>query len=203
MRCRWPATPLERREILYGKWLGSVLIVRWPLGFLAAVFGLAVLLGGTHWLAWPLLVTTWFVYAGFLASLGLFLSTVCSTTLRATLMTVLVTLGLGLTPANLQPYYTSSAAGRFLGDVQRFGLSPPRTLMALAFNGKEPRDSLAEIQAALLGVLIYAVAAMLLWQLSLVRLKRTKGNRSQSERLVLPWFRRSQRTRQASAAAGS
>jgi ABC-type transport system involved in multi-copper enzyme maturation permease subunit len=77
-------TPLERREILYGKWLGSILAVCWPLGFLASAYGLAALGGGIHWIAWPLLVTSWFVYAGFLASLGLFLSSVCSSTLRAT-----------------------------------------------------------------------------------------------------------------------
>jgi ABC-2 type transport system permease protein len=166
-------TPLERREILYGKWLGSIVAVRWPLGFLAGAYGLAALAGGMHWTAWPLLVTSWFVYAGFLASLGLFLSSVCSSTLRATLLTVLVTLGLGFTPANASGY--SSPAGRFLTQIQRFGLSPPRTMMTLAFNGKDPKEDLGEIQAALIGVLIYAAAAIVLWEFSLARLNQSKG----------------------------
>jgi ABC-type transport system involved in multi-copper enzyme maturation permease subunit len=169
-------TPLGKREILYSKWLGNILIVRWPLGFLAIAYGLAVLAGGIHWLAWPLLVTSWFVYAGFLASLGLFLSTVCSSTLRATLLTVLITLGLGFSPATDPTYTNSSAASQLLKNIQRYGMSPPRTMAMLAFNGRESEDTYGEIQAALIGVLIYAGAGILLWEFSVARFDRSKGH---------------------------
>jgi hypothetical protein len=59
-------------------------------------------------------------------------------------------------------------------------------MMTLAFNVKE-KERLVEVQAALIGVFIYAVAAIALWELSVVWVKRTKGDPPRSRRVVLRW----------------
>src|SRR5260221_2754720 len=56
-------TPLESSSILWAKWLGSMASVRWGVIWLALIWGGGVAVGGLHWLAIPLLILTWGVYA--------------------------------------------------------------------------------------------------------------------------------------------
>jgi ABC-type transport system involved in multi-copper enzyme maturation permease subunit len=81
-------TPLDSDEILSAKWLGAVLSVRRGWLWLGGVWLLGLATGGLHPLALILLALMWFVYAGFLAILGLWFSVTCRTTLRATTWTL-------------------------------------------------------------------------------------------------------------------
>jgi ABC-type transport system involved in multi-copper enzyme maturation permease subunit len=89
-------TPLDSDSILFAKWLGSVLSVRWGWVWLGLIWGLGVVTLGVHILAVPLLLWAWFCYAAFLASLGLWFSVVSRTTLRATMLTLLTTVAAGV-----------------------------------------------------------------------------------------------------------
>jgi ABC-type transport system involved in multi-copper enzyme maturation permease subunit len=82
-------TPLANREILWAKWLGSVLCGRKVWWFPLVIWLAALCTGGLDPLALPLLLLAWTVYAIFLASLGLWFSLVSRTTLRATAWTLL------------------------------------------------------------------------------------------------------------------
>ncbi len=92
------STPLANRDILWGKWLGSVLCVRKMGCYLACIWLACTLTGGLHFLALPLLVAAWVVYALFLASLGLWFSLVSRNTLRATACTIATLLGVCIGP---------------------------------------------------------------------------------------------------------
>ena len=82
------ALPLERRDILWSKWLGSMASVRYWMSVLAVVWIAALLLGGLHPLAVPLLIGAFFIYAGCIAALGLHCSVNCPNRWYATLLTV-------------------------------------------------------------------------------------------------------------------
>jgi hypothetical protein len=85
-------SPLSSEEILFAKWLGSVLSVRWCALWLGAIWCVGVGLNGLSPVAVPLLVIAYVVYAAHIASLGLWFSVVCRTTLRAILATLLTAL---------------------------------------------------------------------------------------------------------------
>src|SRR5262249_29986265 len=82
-------SPLTSEEILFAKWLGSVLSVRWLALWLAAIWCVGIGLNGLSPVAVPLLMIAYLVYAAAVASLGLWFSVVCRTTLRAILATML------------------------------------------------------------------------------------------------------------------
>lgn len=89
-------SPLDSDTILYGKWLGSVLSVHWGWGWLGLIWGLALVTGGLSIFAFPLLVMAWFIYASFVACLGLWFSMNCRTSMRATLWTLTSAVFLGV-----------------------------------------------------------------------------------------------------------
>jgi ABC-type transport system involved in multi-copper enzyme maturation permease subunit len=81
-------TPLDSDAILFAKWLGSVLSVRWAWVWLGLVWLAAGFATALHPVAVPIMVGAWFAYAAFLACLGLWFSMVCRTTLRAIVWTL-------------------------------------------------------------------------------------------------------------------
>src|SRR5262249_5467925 len=87
-RDRWTwdsllSSPLTASDILFAKWLGSVLSVRCGWVWLGATWGLGSAMGGLHVLYVPLLFLAWTIYAGLLATVGLWFSLVCQTSLRS------------------------------------------------------------------------------------------------------------------------
>src|SRR5262249_12465655 len=88
-------TPLTSSAILFAKWLGSLASIRWGWLWLGLIWGLWAILGNLHPLAVPVMLAAWFVYAGFLALLGLWFSLISSTSVRATAGTLFSTLALG------------------------------------------------------------------------------------------------------------
>jgi ABC-type transport system involved in multi-copper enzyme maturation permease subunit len=172
--------------VLKAKWLGSMLSVRHCFWCLGVVYGLGLISGGLHPLAVPLVALAYLVYAAFVASLGLYFSTVCNTTLRATVFTLLFLVALcglqallwGNLPAG---EFHGEPAGRefaWLAAIQEYGLTPPMPLLVLSFplfGGHLDRDfdftSPVKVVAALVGLACYALAAWALWRMALARFR--------------------------------
>jgi ABC-type transport system involved in multi-copper enzyme maturation permease subunit len=90
-------TPLDSTSILHAKWMGSLLGARFGLVWLAAIWAVGIVTGGLHIVALPFVLTAWLVYAAFAATLGMWFSVVCKSSMRATVLTILacITLGVG------------------------------------------------------------------------------------------------------------
>jgi ABC-2 family transporter protein len=188
-------SPLESGAILSAKWLGSILSPRWAWAWLCLVWGIGLVTGGLDFVTLPWLVLACFVYAAFLAVLGLWFSVRSRTTLRATLgtlaMAAVVSFGHWLTllgrvtlAKGLRPPADPFADG--LRDFQLYGLTPPVSLAWLSFRGNEfevpyvtsgsldnPWHSMLGLWA---GLLLWSVAAVALWR-GTVRRFRQSTNR--------------------------
>jgi hypothetical protein len=92
------SAPFANREILWAKWLGSVAGGRKLWWYLGIVWLVGVIAGGVHPIALPVMIMAWFIHAAFLASLGLWLSLTCKTSVRAITLTILAMLGLSIGP---------------------------------------------------------------------------------------------------------
>jgi ABC-type Na+ efflux pump permease subunit len=84
-------TPMSLGEILWGKWAGALVSVRRFCLWLGLVLFIGLCTGGLYPLAVILVPLVWLAVAGMLAAVGLWFSTVCRTTQRATALTLLVT----------------------------------------------------------------------------------------------------------------
>jgi ABC-type transport system involved in multi-copper enzyme maturation permease subunit len=129
-------SPLTSEEILFAKWLGSVLSIRWFALWLAAIWCVGLALGGLSPLAVVPLVVAYVVYAAAVASLGLWFSVVCRTTLRAILATMVT--GLVLCVGHWLPWMCliSCVSGpgkplQLLAELQ--GALTPQVVMAAYF----------------------------------------------------------------------
>jgi ABC-type transport system involved in multi-copper enzyme maturation permease subunit len=179
-------TPLETEDILYAKWYGSVWSLRGGWFWLGGIYGLGVLTGGLNILALPLLFVAWGVYACFVASLGLWFSTVCRTSLRAAVCTVFTLLGLwgghwllwmccgpvifmGSGPGGGEALLT-------FFEFQAGGLTPPVALGALAFHGREfetfggRRNPMGELLVCIvIGFFIWGIVGVGIWNMTVDR----------------------------------
>jgi len=176
--------PLERRDILYAKWLGTILAVR-PLGWCLGIIWVGgVLAGGLHVAALPLLLAAWAIYAAFLCNLGLWCSLRFRSTLRATIATLLLLFGLffaiRLTAMNGALLFLSWLPGEAaLAVTQVFdeGLLPPLALARLSFHYDEgPRvagtATVAGLRAVGIGLVLHAIAGWGLWRANLARFRQ-------------------------------
>jgi len=189
-------TPLKTSEILLAKWLGSVLTVRLGFVWLGVIWGIGVAAGVWHWLVLPLWALAWFVYAAFLAILGLWFSLTSRTSLRAMLCILVCFLLMIIIP--FVPFYALvfninnawyPAAERWY-DYQT-ALSPLKTLgFLLPFpraGAAQPisRGSTSapwvkepwEHRAAFLSLALWGVATALIWWRTSVRFGKLTGRR--------------------------
>src|SRR5262249_10195409 len=157
-------SPLDSNAILFAKWLGAVVSVRWSWLWLGTIWGLGVLTGGLHIAALPLVMGAWAVFAGFLSMLGLWFSVVSRTSLRATVWTILTTVGISI--GHWLPWMCCVPmmvyGGRGLEYIAKFqaGLTPPFVLGFMAFSGEEFRDSYAAREfAELIGFCLFGTFA--------------------------------------------
>jgi ABC-type transport system involved in multi-copper enzyme maturation permease subunit len=184
-------TPLTSREILFSKWLGSLLSVRCGWVWLGAVWGLGSAVGGLHVLALPLLFLAWMIYAGLLATVGLWFSLVCQTSLRSMIWTLfailVVAAGFLVLPVYSSPLFQHMAPGTFLVRwLYRFnmGMWPPFVLgRMLLFGWKGGLPGIRgkpswEIEFALLGLACWAVTAATLWVLLSMQFRRMTGRQN-------------------------
>jgi hypothetical protein len=189
-------SPLGSAEILYGKWLGSILSVRWAWVWLGAIWLIGVLTGGLNVVAVPLTLGAWWVFAAFAAVLGLWYSTVSRGTLRATVWTLLTLVGLWgghwLLWACCGSCLVAPWSGAGVGngealatafEFQAFTLTPPAALAFLAFLGPEFNPSvgfdanlgLKFLVFSLLGVGLWGGAAAVLFQATITRFSERYG----------------------------
>jgi ABC-type transport system involved in multi-copper enzyme maturation permease subunit len=126
-------TPLTTQEILWGKWWGSLLSVRLFVLWLGAVWAVGLVTNGVNLLAVILQVLAWVAPAAFLASVGLYFSAACKTTLRATtwtLLTAVFALGGHWLVLFMCCYFPLFIVAHGPGDMQyafyfELGLTPP------------------------------------------------------------------------------
>jgi ABC-type transport system involved in multi-copper enzyme maturation permease subunit len=168
-------TPLSNANILGGKWLAAVLSVRQFWWCLGAVWLLGFLAGGLHVLSVLMLLVSWCAFAAFAASLGLWFSLRCRTTLRATTWTLVTLflaggatalLGCGVVGVVLRPL----APDRSLELTDLMALTPPGAMVFLTFGWGEwysfesaLKGSVGAVALAWAGVCGYALAAAALW----------------------------------------
>ncbi len=88
-------TPMSAETILWAKLVGALTSLRLAWVWFGCMVTIAVLTGGVHLLAVPILVVSWFVYAVFFAMLGMWFSMACQSSMRATVYTVLMSLLFG------------------------------------------------------------------------------------------------------------
>jgi len=91
-------SPLDSHDILFAKWLGSLLSVRWACLWLGLIWMIGILSGSLHPLAVILTSVAWLIYASCFAGIGLWYSTACRTSLRATICTMVTSVAVGIGP---------------------------------------------------------------------------------------------------------
>jgi len=170
-------TPLSDQEILWAKWFSALWSVRlWAIS-IPVLYLLALVTGGLHPLAVPLVIFAFAVHAAFAASLGVYCSLVTGSTLRATIATVvsMAVVGCGhwLIALVLQPLayvYLGKTEADLVFSVHLWGLTPPCNLAAVSFSSAdlEPtkiNNFLAfQLVPGICGILLYGLGTVgLLW----------------------------------------
>jgi ABC-type transport system involved in multi-copper enzyme maturation permease subunit len=199
-------SPLDSNAILHGKWLGSIVSVRRGWLWLAAIYGLTLASGGLNLVGLVLVVVAWFVFAGFVALLGLWASIICRTTMRATVWTLVATLlafgGHWLLWFCCIPFLWASRSSsgdglEHLARFQLFALTPTATMWQLGFRAQNFESHyyawspVENLVFAVLGLCIWTGLNFGLWGMVGTRLShatnRTRylpGERSPPRRIV-------------------
>ena len=142
-------TPLSSGQILWGKWWGAILGMRRAWMWLAMIWAVGLASGGLHLAALPGLLIAVFIYSGVCAWLGLWFSTVCRTTMNATISTICATIFLGggyflvfalccVLPNSLLEVVSGSES-RLVIDLLS-GFSPAVVMTELPFYDLTPQD---------------------------------------------------------------
>ena len=177
-------TTLDNRTILFEKLVGAVLSVRDGWWVLGCVWGLALVTGGLHPLAFLLLVLTWCAFAVLTAVVALYVSLVARTPLQASLGGLLGAVCVFVSPWVLWTIATAWVTPVFiqeklrpLEDLLWLGLTPPSTLKSLAFPfGALDGDIIwRQVGAALVGSACYALLALGFWKILLRRFGPATG----------------------------
>jgi ABC-type transport system involved in multi-copper enzyme maturation permease subunit len=185
-------TPLTTQEIYWAKFAGSLLSVRLFLVWLGVVWAIGLATGAVGIVAVPLQAILWLIPAAFVASLGLYCSALCKTTLRATTWAIagtLFALGGHWICMGMCCYAPLSAAMshgdrglEWLVDLQ-LGLTPPYLFAALPYaetNRLWPRD--ANVPALIAAAqVIWLVAAAVVGHLAHEKFRQLT-NRQQWQR---------------------
>jgi ABC-type transport system involved in multi-copper enzyme maturation permease subunit len=177
--------PDGRTAVLAAKWRGGFLSTRGAWWCLGVTWGLGVLTGSLNVVMVPLLVVGFGIYLAFVASLGVFCSAVCRSTLRATLATVITLLGVSggawLAGWGGNVLRTGPLAEQVAGlqTLLQYGLTLPVPLWSLAIRYDEPGmagdETAWRAAAGVLGLWVYALAAWVLWRLALARFAAEAG----------------------------
>jgi ABC-type transport system involved in multi-copper enzyme maturation permease subunit len=171
-------TPLPSNAILLAKFVGSLFSVRLGWFWLGSILGLALITGGLHVLALPLFLGAWMIYAVFFAMVGLWFSMVSRTTMRATVYTMLTTIGLSVGHWMI---WMCCAPLMFLLEMQRgtnipeylakfqLGMTPPFVMGMLAYSHEDLEHNFTHREFAeflgfsVLGLFLWTMASLMLW----------------------------------------
>jgi ABC-type transport system involved in multi-copper enzyme maturation permease subunit len=208
-------TPIENEDIVRAKWWGGVLGVRKAGYCLLVLWVVGAATGGLSVFAVPFLALVLFIYLGFAASLGLWFSLRCRTTLRATIWTLVTLIGVGgghwlltlfccgplalfvaPTPTRGNLWRNPKPTlGDLVSEAQTYALTPPITMMTLAIpdvsmssqgswdDDFTERSRPRRLGFSMVGVLLYGIAAIVLWRRTAARFTTVTG------RLPLPGAR--------------
>jgi ABC-type transport system involved in multi-copper enzyme maturation permease subunit len=172
-------SPMDSNTILGAKFIGTMLSMRLAWIWLGLIWGLGIITGGLHVFALPLLLTAWVFFASFFTMLGLWFSMLAKTTMRATVYTVLFTIGLGgghwVIWLCCGPLLFLGGGGRGPGDVGEMflkfqaGLTPPFSMGMLAFTSQDfinewsAKNTAELVGFCVLGIFIWAAASAIFW----------------------------------------
>jgi ABC-type transport system involved in multi-copper enzyme maturation permease subunit len=173
-------TPMSGDAMLGAKLLGCITCMRMGWLWFGTMLTVAVLSGGIHLLAVPLVITEWFVYAVFFAMVGMGFSMSCQSSMRATVYTVLTTLMLGgghWLVMGLCCYIPAATLmrggnpGSFLEYLMKFqaGMTPPFVMGLSAYSWDDlgrnfNRREFGEVIAfCLVGLFLWAMGSLILW----------------------------------------
>ncbi len=180
-------TPSGRNEILYGKWIGSILSVRWAALWIGLIWLIGLVTDGLSIIAVPFLIGAFLVFAAFIGILGLWFSIVSRTTFRANIGTLGTTVLLG---GGYWFFFAlccfgllfNVGPGRGIADeMAKFmsvGMTPPVTLGVLAFTNDQIRLGQEDFQMlsfALIGLVVWALATASLWAVTSARFRAVTG----------------------------
>ncbi|HEX5270126.1 MAG TPA: ABC transporter permease subunit [Gemmataceae bacterium] len=182
-------TRLTNGEILFGKWLGAILSVRWGWAWLGLIWLISLVTGGVQFYALPLMFVSWVVYAAVGTGVGLWFSVGSKTTLRATvwsLATMLLLFGGHWLVTGMFCYMPMAALGVRSPDMDwavqlQLGQTPPFVLGLFAYFGEEftrnfdVRWMVRVTMASLFGVGCWAALVPLLWFLVKRRFEQVTG----------------------------
>jgi ABC-type transport system involved in multi-copper enzyme maturation permease subunit len=170
--------PVSRREILFAKWLGC--FFRGWLWWicLASAVTLGTILTALQLSGGMLFLAAVFIHGAFFCSVGLFLSVVSKTVLSAHGRMAMVLLVLLFGTWLFSEVIAVALADRH-GDFLRIGLNPVRTWWALGFSWRDFWDLTAPLDrqfaGALLGLVFYALLAILFWLLACWRFSKERS----------------------------
>jgi ABC-type transport system involved in multi-copper enzyme maturation permease subunit len=175
------ALPGGRDAVLRAKWLGSVVKNRLMTCLLAVLWTLS-LLGGML----PIAAAFWLalaaaIHGAFLASLGIFISTVTFGAGRAMVYALFGLAAAWALPLIISAYWIGlfpDLAGEWpwVTALLRDGLTPPTTWRFLAAAAADPPPSWVtndRVAGAFCGLGIYAAAAWVLWRMAVASFRRT------------------------------
>jgi ABC-type transport system involved in multi-copper enzyme maturation permease subunit len=170
-------SPLHSHDILFAKWLGSLLSVRWGWLWLGGIWLLALCYEAIHPLGMLLIAIAWLIYASCLAGIGLWFSTACRTTLRATVSTLAVTACVGFGQMILwmccSPITTSVSGMTQKVDPLSL-LTPPSVFYFLSASYDEFGTGLEWDLLGigiLVGLFLWAMSALFLWTITRTRFR--------------------------------
>jgi ABC-type transport system involved in multi-copper enzyme maturation permease subunit len=171
-------SPLQSHDILFAKWLGSLVSVRWGWLWLGLIWIIGLATGALHPMSVPLFSVAWLVYASFFAGVGLWFSTACRTSMRAMLWTLATTVVLGA--GHLSLCFCCLPVTSFQGWTRDFfGIqlanTPPAVLYHLSASTEEiGQDISAEMHTIIsyFGLFLWALGCLFLWTITRSRFRR-------------------------------
>ena len=176
-------SPLQSHDILFAKWLGSLLGVRWLWFWLGLIWTAGMLAGCLDPAAVMLSLVAWLVYASCFAGVGLWFSISCRTTMRATLYTLASVFGASIGHwilwLCLLPFCSPFQTQNLLG--LQACITPPAVLYWFSASTDEVRSNLDWDERTLLagfGLMLWAVAACVIWSFSRARFRRLTSRMS-------------------------
>jgi ABC-type transport system involved in multi-copper enzyme maturation permease subunit len=144
-------TPADNGDIVWAKWLGSVLCGRKLFWYLGIIWLVGLIPGGLSPVGLFLLIVAFFAYAIFFAGLGLWFSLISRTTTRAYIWTLLTVallctsnLILWVCLGPLMPLFSPGGDASDWVELQEATMVPYKTLYHLALSSKDVEDLMVD-----------------------------------------------------------
>lgn len=180
-------TPMSVRSIVWGKWWGCLLGMRWAWAWIFGIWVLGLATGGVHPIMFPAAVVSMAVYASGFAWIGLFCSLHCRTTMRASMLAILASVFCAggyflifVFCCMLPLSFAAGPTGRDLDILIEFlcSFSPPVNLAWLPIREFKPRElelgrnDIPFVPFWLLGLLAWGLVSFFLANASVAKFRR-------------------------------